>query len=117
MLLNLTLELSLNPVNAGHCLCSFLARHPKDDIKYDDVVQWWLEWHYYTLGPDKIPVFGMWVLFHLYRTPDLAKHRLWTKKFFSRVKMAFSRDHSFLNLVMMSFNLVVLLHVIIGIIY
>ena len=78
ILLDLTLELNLDPVNTGHYLCSFLARHPSDNKKKDNVARWWPEWHEYTTGDDNIPIFGKRVLFHPHRKPDLAKHRLWT---------------------------------------
>ena len=40
VLLDLTLELDLDPVKTGHYLCSFLVRHPKDNKKKDIVTRW-----------------------------------------------------------------------------
>ena len=80
VLLNLTLELELvlDPLNTGHYLCSFLARHSSDNEKKDNATRWWPEWYEYTIGADNIPIFGKRVLFQPHRKSDLAKHRLWT---------------------------------------
>ena len=41
VLLDLTHELNLVPVNTSHYVCSFLARHSKEVKKHNDVARWW----------------------------------------------------------------------------
>ena len=117
VILDLTFELNLDSVNTGHYLSSFLVSHPKDGKKHNDVVRWWTEWHETLSDPIKYQSLGSEFCFTPIGDPILANIGCERIQFLSRVKNAFSPDHSFSNFTTMLFILVVLLQVNIGSIY